>query len=493
MSHQIPPSPTHQKGFVPLSNKSSFTMNNNDIPMEQVRTNTSSTWKGRPSTSKESSYPRDDNEPDRALLPPGRGGRRRLKKISSKTRTGTDDEEVSTTGMGKIYQKIVNFSIITRYLVFVLPVAALIAVPLALGATVYKDTRIGRPIDVSGERVEGMSLLNFSIWLEVIWLSIWVSKLVVKTLPYIFMFLCGVVSSGTRKYALVLKNLELPLSFVGWAGATIATFRGLTHDPVPQDWRATMIQILGAVMIATLIFLAEKLIVQMISISYHQRSFEHRIKDSKHSVHLLSVLFEASRTLFPMYCSEFADEDYVINDSLDTILANSMNIKGHNRSGSATPMRLIGEVGRFGDKVTSVFGNIASEIAGKQVFNPTSAHSVVVEALEKKRSSEALAKRLWMSFVVEGQDTLRLEDIREVLGPAHQDEADEAFSAIDNDNNGDISLDEMIMKVVEISRDRKAIAHSMNDIGGAIAVLDSVLFAVAFVLMIFVFGMCSRF
>jgi hypothetical protein len=151
-------------------------------------------------------------------------------------------------------------------------------------------------------------------------------------------------------------------------------------------------------------------------------------------------------------------------------------------------MRIIGDVGRFGDKVTSVFGNMASEIAGKQVFNPTSAHSIVVEALEKKRSSEALAKRLWMSFVVEGRDALYPEDIREVLGPARQEEADEAFAAVDQDGNGDISLEEMIMKVVEIGIDRKSIASSMNDIGQAIAVFDQVLATIAFLIMIFVFG-----
>jgi hypothetical protein len=190
-----------------------------------------------------------------------------------------------------------------------------------------------------------------------------------------------------------------------------------------------------------------------------------------------------------MYCDEFVEEDYVINDSIEAMLAKSTGHIGHKRSGSATPLRIIGEVGRIGDKVTSIFGNIASEITGKQVFNPTSAHSVVVEALEKTRSSEALAKRLWMSFVVEGKEALFQEDIEEVLGPARKEEAQASFDALDNDGNGDISLDEMIMKVVEIGRDRKAIAASMRDVGQAIGVLDQVLIAVLFVIVIFIFGM----
>lgn len=70
-----------------------------------------------------------------------------------------------------------------------------------------------------------------------------------------------------------------------------------------------------------------------------------------------------------------------------------------------------------------------------------------------------------MSFVVEGKEALYTEDVQEVLGPAFKDEADEAFAALDQDGNGDINLDEMIMKVVEIGRDRKAISASMRDVG----------------------------
>jgi len=187
-----------------------------------------------------------------------------------------------------------------------------------------------------------------------------------------------------------------------------------------------------------------------------------------------------------MYCREFAEEDYTINDSIEAIIASST---AHKRSGSATPLRLVANIGRVGDKVTSVFGNIASEITGKQVFNPHSAHSIVVEALEKTRSSEALAKRLWMSFVVEGKEALYAEDVEEVLGPQRKDEADEIFSALDGDGNGDISLDEMIMKVVDIGRDRKAISNSMRDVGQAIGVLDQILCVILFVIIVFIFGM----
>ena len=460
-----------------------------DIPLTNVRTN-SSTGARKPGHEAVIQQPTFKDDEKKGLFNGRRpGGRRRIKKMSSKTRrVGTDGEEVSVNGLGRFYHQIVNFSVITRYLVYVAPVALLIAAPVIIYAVLNPDAIFANT---------GVKVTLFWLWIEIIWLSIWVSKLIAKTMPWVFMFACGVVSSGTRKYALILKAVEIPLSLVGWAVTVLVTFTALTspklNDGIPSKyWVTIMTRVLGPCLIASLLFLGEKVIIQLISVSYHRRSFEGRIKQSKRDVFLIGLLYEASRTLFPMYCQEFIDEDYIINDSVEVMLTKTAAKMGHHqRSGSATPLKLIGDVGRLGDKVTSVFGNIASEITGKQVFNPNSAHSVVVEALEKTASSEALARRLWMSFVVEGKESLSAEDVQEVLGPARREDADEAFAALDQDGNGDVGLDEMIMKVVEIGHDRKSISASMRDVGQAIGVLDQVLIVVLCVIILFIFGMWS--
>lgn len=257
-----------------------------------------------------------------------------------------------------------------------------------------------------------------------------------------------------------------------------------------QHWMSIFQNILAALLVASLVLLAEKLLIQLISISYHRKQFNTKIRESKHKIYLLSLLYDASRALFPAYCNEFSEEDYIINDSLEFAEI------GHNhnsRPGSADPTRLLQNVGRLGDKVTSAFGNIAHEVTGKQVFNPSSAHSIVVEALEKNRSSEALAKRLWMSFVVEGKEALYQEDLVEVLGSDHHDEAEEAFAVIDRDSNGDISLDEMVLTVCEFGRERHSISSSLHDVDQAINVLDSLLCTIVLVMVIFVFGISRPF
>ena len=262
-------------------------------------------------------------------------------------------------------------------------------------------------------------------------------------------------------------------------------------NPHPQDqkhWQKIMTEVLAAFLVSALVFLAEKVLIQLISISYHRMQFDQKIQDSKHNIYLLGLLYDASRALFPEYCPEFAAEDYLISN----IINFESMAPSHARSGSATPLRLIQNVGqnvgRVGDKVTAAFGNIASEITGKQVFDATSAHSIVVEALEKNKTSEALARRIWMSFVVEGKDSLSQEDITEVMGSNRQHEAEECFAALDRDGNGDVSLDEMILTVCEFGKERKSIANSMHDVDQAIGVLDNLLSTVVFIIVVFVFG-----
>lgn len=141
---------------------------------------------------------------------------RRVKKNRDENHAGDTvygGEQDKLTQMGRFYTKILNFSIITRYAVFILPLALMIAIPIIIGATAAKKAKLG-----------GVRIVWIFTWVEIVWLSLWVSKIVARMLPAIFQFLCGIVSSGTRKYALVLKVLEIPLSLVGWALASLATF-----------------------------------------------------------------------------------------------------------------------------------------------------------------------------------------------------------------------------------------------------------------------------
>lgn len=459
--------------------------------MSATTSNTGSTEKKGGLFHRKSKIENDGDDGETGVI----GRRKAVKKLGDGGRKGTWGDVNGLNSMGRLYHRIVSSSPITKYLIYIVPVGLLLGIPLiVLPLTGNLDITVGN-VTPTTDHPHPPSLFYLFLWFEVSWLSLWGGKIVAQLLPAVFMFFCGVVSSGTRKYATVIRNLEIPISLLLWALASWLLFKFKFQDAY-FTWVSVIVKILGSLWVSSCVLLAEKFIIQLISISYHQRSFAMRIKDSKRDIFLLGLMYDASRTLFPMYCDEFIEEDYVINDSIESMLmGNKKKSRGsHKKSGSVTPSlnahKIVGGVGRFGDKVTSAFGNIASEITGKEVFKPNSSHAIVVEALEKTRSSEALGRRLWMSFVVEGNDALYLDDVVEVLGPGHSQEAEECFLAIDADENGDISLDEMVRKVVEIGKERKAIINSMEDIGQALKVLDSIMLFIVLMIVIIIFRKC---
>lgn len=216
-----------------------------DIPLEQVHTS----YGGgglHPQNSMTALRPSETQTSKRQFF---RGRRVKTPQAGQrKGHVGYDGEEDTITTMGKIYNKILNFSIITKYLVYVAPLALAIAVPIIVGATVAKEAKIG-----------GVRIVWFFAWVEVVWLSVWGSKIVAHYLPSIFQVLAGVVSSGVRKYSEVIRALEIPLSLVGWAVTSLATFMPImTRNPTQRslgktsakDWETIVQNVLAAATIA---------------------------------------------------------------------------------------------------------------------------------------------------------------------------------------------------------------------------------------------------
>ena len=63
------------------------------------------------------------------------------------------------------FKKVHNSSFIVRYFTYIVPVVAILQVPLLLGALVFKNASVG-----------GVKLLWFSVWLEIVWLTLWAGR-----------------------------------------------------------------------------------------------------------------------------------------------------------------------------------------------------------------------------------------------------------------------------------------------------------------------------
>lgn len=70
-----------------------------------------------------------------------------------------------TTSFAKMFKKLHNSSWLVRYFFYITPVVLLLLIPLLLGALLFKDTSVG-----------GVELLWFSIWLEIVWLTLWAGR-----------------------------------------------------------------------------------------------------------------------------------------------------------------------------------------------------------------------------------------------------------------------------------------------------------------------------
>lgn len=116
-----------------------------DIPLEPVSSRTPSTGmrSGSAAPITRSLTHESPNEKDSHHSHFGR----RVKKLDSKGeplgRVGYDGEEDYVNRVGQIYYKILHFSIVTRYFIYVLPLALCIAVPIIVGSTVATDAKIG--------------------------------------------------------------------------------------------------------------------------------------------------------------------------------------------------------------------------------------------------------------------------------------------------------------------------------------------------------------
>src|SRR5450432_4265561 len=130
--------PSARQGFHPLSNQSSYNNIETDIPLTTVGSNSSSTSMRR---SREDGVSPHDFAPQPTFRKDGEksglynrtiGRRKRQNSDPNHIRRVNSDEDTSVTAMGRIYQKIVTFSPTTRYLVYIVPVGSLLAVPVVV-------------------------------------------------------------------------------------------------------------------------------------------------------------------------------------------------------------------------------------------------------------------------------------------------------------------------------------------------------------------------
>ena len=73
--------------------------------------------------------------------------------------------ENPNTNIARFVKKLHESSFIIRYLTYIVPLVIILLIPLLVGALAYPDASVG-----------GVRLVWFSVWLEIVWLTLWAGR-----------------------------------------------------------------------------------------------------------------------------------------------------------------------------------------------------------------------------------------------------------------------------------------------------------------------------
>lgn len=357
--------------------------------------------------------------------------------------------------MARVFKKIHRSSFLIRYFCYITPLVIIILIPLMLGALIFPKATVG-----------DVRLMWFCVWLEVVWLTLWGGRIVAKALPWPVGLVSGLFANNSKKWRDMGKQLELPATLFFWLLAVLISFlpiminNHLDGDRTIRDWELNLNKVLISFFVGATINFVEKIIIQLIAISFHLRTYADRIEINKFQIGSLTKLYQYSKEKIALEDSDFEDRT-----------------PAGPGSGARTPMQLLDEAQKktqtiFG-KVGDAAGKVAGDFTGRKVTKSTHPRQLVLLLLSSPSQSQVLARRLYRTFDKEGAETISSEDLKHAFD--NDEEADSAFAMFDKDMNGDISMSELEAVCVDIGKERKSITASLKDLDSVVAKLDAVL------------------
>jgi small-conductance mechanosensitive channel len=374
--------------------------------------------------------------------------------------------ERPSTKAAAFFKYIHTSSWLVRYITYIVPVVLILLIPLLIGALVSKAKEAC---------VGGVQLLWFSVWLEIVWLTLWAGRLVAKLIPWPMGLVSSLFTNNSKKWRDMGKQLEIPATiFFWWLGIEISflpTMRShrCLNNGNDLSWTVTVNKIIISFFVLATLNFIEKIIIQLIAISFHLRTYSDRIELNKFQIGSLTKLYSYSKQKIAADDSEFEQPSGPA-------------------SGARTPAMYADKIQRGAReafaKVGDVAGTVAGDFTGKKVVKSGHPHQVVLTLLNSANGSQVLARRLYRTFVREGCDTVSSDDLHNAFD--NEEEAEAAFNMFDKDMNGDISMEELEAVCVEIGRERKSITASLKDLDSVVSKLDDVLFFVVLIVSVLV-------
>jgi len=191
----------------------------------------------------------------------------------------------------------------------------------------------------------------------------------------------GAFTNTSKKWKDMGRMLEVPATlFFWWLAVYVSFLPTMTNhhsggDKSTRYWESRANIILLSLFIAMILNLVEKIIIQLIAISFHQRTYEDRIDLTKFQISSLAKLYAHSKE---------APGERGFGERRESGLT----------SGTRTPLLVLqqakaGAQSAF-TKVGDVMGKVAGDFTGRQVSSSTSPHQVVLTLLCTTDGSQAV-------------------------------------------------------------------------------------------------------
>lgn len=381
-----------------------------------------------------------------------------------------------STALIRFLGRVKKFPRFIRYFTYLTPVAIILLIPILLD--IYAYDYHSKPV---GGR-NGVQLLWFGIWLEVVWLTLWGARLLTGLMPSVFGFLASNSgSSNHNKWKEIGRQLEIHTALFVWLLVVLSSFlpivnhhRVLSDDADPKhlphvSWISIVNKVIISLFVLAALNFAEKILIQWIATSFHLRTYSHRIAQNRMEANYLVQLYT--------YATMKLEAQDPVWDSSGNALS----------SGMRTPMRLVQDNARHAwSKVGDVANRMAGDFTGRKILRGNHPQKVVMELLRTTASSHTLARVFYRTFVRPEHDTITLEDLQPAF--AAQEDAETCFAVFDKDLNGDISMEELELVCNEIHLEKKAIAASLKDLDSVVKKLDRVFLVIIVIISAIVFA-----
>lgn len=217
------------------------------------------------------------------------------------------------------------------------------------------------------------------------------------------------------------KQLEIPATLFFWAlSVEISFIPTMIHNHLDggmktRPWEVTMNKIIISFLVGATLNLIEKIVIQLIAISFHLRTYADRIELNKFQIGSLTKLYQYSKEKIAMDDSEFEEGG-----------------PSGPGSGTRTPMQYLDKAHKKSRNVLSKVGDAAGKVAGdftgKQVTKSTHPRQVILTLLSSTAGSQVLARRLYRTFAQDDAETILSDNLKNAFD--NDEETQSAFSMV---------------------------------------------------------------